>query len=125
MNKYNIPHMILVNKPFMIFNLSIHQLLHKYKLSTMYHKTLSHMSRNTRCASQEVSMMNILALYFYRSNLYRISHVATSLSRENTHCHSSCIHQNPTIHRNNTYLLNQWMDLMYLSTLNLPGSLIS
>jgi hypothetical protein len=39
--------------------------------------------------------------------------------------HSSCIHQNPTIHRNKTYLLNQWMDLMYLSTLDLPGSLIS
>jgi hypothetical protein len=28
-------------------------------------------------------------------------------------------------YRSKTYLLNQWMDLMYLSTLDLPGSLIS
>jgi hypothetical protein len=41
------------------------------------------MLRNTRCASQEVSMMNMPTLYFYRSKLYRKSHVATSLSREN------------------------------------------
>ena len=32
---------------------------------------------------QEVSMINIPALYFCRSDLYRRSHVATSLSREN------------------------------------------
>jgi hypothetical protein len=32
---------------------------------------------------QEVSMINIPSLYFCRSNLYRRSHVATSLSREN------------------------------------------
>jgi hypothetical protein len=73
-------------------------------------------------------MINIPTLYFCRSDLYRRSHVATSLSRENPQIsivHSSCIHQNPTIHRNKTYLLNQWMDLMYLSTLDLPGSLIS
>jgi hypothetical protein len=35
------------------------------------------------------------------------------------------MHQNPTIHRKKTYLLNQWMDMMYLSTLDLPRSLIS
>jgi hypothetical protein len=38
---------------------------------------------NTRCASQEVSMMNIPALYLCISDLCRRSHEATSLSREN------------------------------------------
>ena len=72
--------------------------------------------------------MNIPALYFCRSDLYRRSHVATSLSREkssNLHFHSSCIHQNPTNHRNKAYLLNQWIDLMYLIPVDLPGILIS
>ena len=68
--------------------------------------------------------MNIPALYFCRYDLCRKSHEATSLSRENPQI-SISIHQNLTIHRNKTYLLNQWMDLMYLSTLDLPGSLIS
>jgi hypothetical protein len=79
---------------------------------------------------QEVSMINIPTLYFYRYDLYIRSHAATSISRENPqisinlHSHFSCIHQNPTIHRNKTYLLNQWIDLMYLNTVDLPRSLI-
>jgi hypothetical protein len=41
------------------------------------------MPRNKICASQEVSMMNIPTLYLCRFDLYRKSHVATSMFRKN------------------------------------------
>jgi hypothetical protein len=73
-------------------------------------------------------MINIPTLYFYRSDLCRRSHVATSLSRENPQISIAIPHAYiniQLINRNKTYNLNQWMDMMYLSILDLPGSLIS
>jgi hypothetical protein len=71
--------------------------------------------------------MNILALYFSGSDLCRSFHVATSLSRENPQISIAIPHAYIKIQLfiENAYLLKQWMDLMYLSTLDLPGSLIS
>jgi hypothetical protein len=65
----------------MIFNLSIHQPIQF--LNHMPQKPLAIFQEIQFVPQQEVSMINIPTLYFYRYDLYKISHETTSLCRDN------------------------------------------
>ena len=72
-----------------------------------------------------INYTNTILLQLFLIHKFPCNHQSLQGEFSNLHNHFSCIHQNPTIHRNKTYLLNQWIDLMYLITVDLPESLIS